>query len=59
MKYRINSAFFHNRALRIAASSEYLHVVKYFMEEVDSKYGIDPPADDNNAIRYAASPGLN
>ena len=32
-------------------------MVKYFMEEVDSTFGIDPAASNNYAIRQAAKKG--
>ena len=34
-----------------------MDVVKYLMEEVDSRYGIDPAANGNDAIRLAVEYG--
>ena len=42
-------------AIRWSALYGHLDVVKYLMEEVDSKYGIDPETEDNRAIQLSAT----
>ena len=55
--FQCNRAAQDNYAIRYAAEYGHLDVVKYLMEGVDEKYGIDPASENNWTIQCAASNG--